>query len=154
MSPKATFPPTVCMACPLSQNLVVPERQFSVKEFVLYQHLQGMLACMHELLQFAQPLQVAPFSSGSLLCPPTSRFDEKEVAKHVLASLRDEWDMVLALEAEEPTAALLGRYCPQTKTQCYREIQSWLEAEDWALTSRSRALILAWIPSISSSRST
>ena len=133
------------------QNLVVPQRQLAVKEFALDQHLHGMLSCVFELLQFAQPLQCAPLSSGALLSPQSDRFDAQQVSKEVMRALKEEWELVLALEAEEQTQTLLARLCPYTLSQCYREIATCLEHENWTLSERGCCLIGAYLPKISSS---
>ena len=110
-----------------------------------------MFSCVFELTQYASTLQCSPMSFGSLICPNSQRFDVKATVASVLVSLRNEWEFVLASENDKQACEVLRKVCPQTLWQSYRVLMSVLEQESWAITSRSAAMIEAWIPRVNGS---
>ena len=127
------------------------ERQTPLKEFLLKEHLEGVLSCMFEMTQYSSSLQVCPVLCAGLACPSSSRFDVETVKAAILTELQMEWELVLSSETEPHTATVLHRTCAQTKWQCYRELMTVLEMDDWKLSDRSLSLIQAWLPALNSS---
>ena len=136
---------------PLVQCFVVAERQLSVKEFLLGEHVQTMLTCLYELLQFRSPLICCPYSCAALVNPTSERCDNAEVARQVRNACQQEFEMVLSMEGDEEASNLLGRLCPQTRWQAYRELLTTMEEADWNATTRVQHLIESWLPRVSAS---
>ena len=90
-------------------------------------------------------------SFAALVCPNSSRCELRGTVATVLQSLRTEWEMVLSAESDAEAADLFKKSCPQCTWQCYRELMTTLEAEDWIVSSRSAALVEAWIPRVNGS---
>ena len=133
------------------QIITLPRRQWSVKEFLLEQHLQGMLSCLFELAQYKSPLNCLPYSAAGLLTPESDRFEAQSVKTSIMNDIRHEWEMTVSMEAEAEASTIIHRQCPQTLWQSYREIGATAEQEGFVCSQRLCALVNAWLPNINSS---
>ena len=131
--------------------LHIHERQLPLKEYILTQHLEGLLSCTFELTQYRSPLQVAPLSFAALACPGSDRYDVDDTKNYVLSELQKEWEFVLTAENDRSAADILKKCCQQTHWQAYRELMCTLEEEDWKLNDRTMEMIVAWIPRLNGS---
>ena len=133
------------------QEFHIGQRQASVKEFLLAEHLASMLSGIFELLQYRSPLTCAPYIAGGLLNPRWQCFDESKTVQDILLQCQQEWEMVLAMESQEETALLLSRLTPQCQWQAYRELLCTMEEASWTLSERVKAMVASWIPMVNSS---
>ena len=133
------------------QEFHIVQRQASVKEFLLAEHLTSMLSGMFELLQYRSPLTCAPYIAGGLLNPRWDRFDERKTKDEMMQQCQLEWEMVLAMESQEETASLLAKLTPQCGWQAYREVLCIMEEASWTSTERVQGMLTAWMPMVNSS---
>ena len=130
---------------------MLPRRQWSVKEYLLEQHLQGILSCLFELAQYKSPLCCLPYSAAALIAPESDHYDAQNVKNEVLQEVRREWEMTTSMEADPEASSILHRSCPQTLWQSYREIAVTAEQENYLCNDRLASLVTAWLPNINSS---
>ena len=122
-----------------------------LQEYLLHQHMEGIWSCMFELTQYMSTLQVCPLQFAGLACPTSSRCHVGNAKAKIMQELQHEWELVISAESDTQAAATLHRTCPQVRWQCYRELMTLFEQEEWQLSSRALALVQAWIPKLNSS---
>ena len=137
--------------CTHDQVIDIPARQLPVKEFLVQQHLEGLLACLYELGQYRNPLCCAPLCFAALADHSSTEYDVCQMQERVLESLKQEWELVLCMESDAQSAPLLRKLCPHTLWQSYREQMVVLEAEGWTRSKRFLEMCLAYAPPITSS---
>ena len=134
-----------------AEEFQILQRQLSVKEFLLCEHLGGMLSCIQELLQYRSPLTCAPYICGGLLNPHWERMNQQKTTEHILSEAQREWEMIICMESQEDSSNLLQKMTPQCRWQSYRETLTCLEMADWQVTDRVRGILQAYLPKINGS---
>ncbi|CAE7765448.1 unnamed protein product [Symbiodinium sp. CCMP2456] len=100
------------------------------------------LAAVHEMEQYALYLRSAPSKAAGLL----SSLEDAETKNKVIDEMRQEWELVQALESVPSGAAVLKANCNYCSFQSYRELMTGLEKSKWVFTDECRALVAAWFP--------
>ena len=118
---------------------------------LLEEHLSACLCTLYELVQYAVLPQSAHYRSAVLLCKSSDRFDVKAVSSMVMQSMKDEWSMILSLEKDGSTQALLHQHCPHVKWQSFREVMTAAESAKYECNDDLQSLLAAWHPAVQSS---
>ena len=112
--------------------------------------LDALLTTVFELLQYSVYLQASPNSFAVLLTTQEDHVARK-LPEEIVARLEKEWTMVLEMESNPTSAALLRSSCPYTRHQMYRELHGALEASQHKITEPLKQLVQAWFPGTTSS---
>ena len=109
---------------------------------VLREGFGMFLASVHEMEQYALYLRSAPSKAAGLL----SSSQDTETKDKIIDEMRQEWELVQALESVPSGSAVLKANCNYSSFQCYRELLAGLEKSKWVLTDECRALVASWFP--------
>ena len=115
-------------------------------EKVLSESVTMALACTHELLEYGLYHRTAPGKFGALLAATST-----ERISELMQELREEWDMILSMEACKESSNLLHQQCRFVLHQSLRELLSCAEQNQWSLNDSLKAMISSWHPTIQSS---
>ncbi|CAE7236724.1 unnamed protein product [Symbiodinium sp. CCMP2592] len=126
-----------------AQVLDLSFRRSQTEENVLYECFSMVLASAHELLEYALYLRRAPACAAALIVPGDGNTSAKQ---SVLSEMKQEWETVLFMEANDRMNALLKSRCRFTDFQNFREIHTMMEQCQYRITDKARSLIEAWHP--------
>ena len=108
------------------------------------------LASLYELTSYALHLRCVPACGASLLFLETSWVpDLPGIHAKVLQAFKEEWEVVMEMEASASTSKLLHRLAPHVLWQVYRELACFLEQCSWQIVPEARNLIESWFPKLS-----
>ncbi|CAE6921500.1 unnamed protein product [Symbiodinium sp. CCMP2456] len=98
-------------------------------------------------------LKSCPAVMAALLCeePFEEVPDVAAVKSSIMQEVRQEWQVVLEMEASDQLGPLLKKHCPHTDWQCYREAMTAVEAAQYTTTPFCRSVLRAWFPSFTQS---
>ncbi|CAE7691295.1 unnamed protein product, partial [Symbiodinium necroappetens] len=126
--------------------LQVTSRRCAPKEDLLLDHLEAVLSTAFELQMYGLYLQSAPAKVAGLLASEDSVPNAKNEKQKLCRELREEWELVLHLEAATDTAVLKKQRCSYTEQQIYRELMTQLEVHSFQSCPAVEDLIRSWYP--------
>ena len=138
------------MIAPTAQAFQIEFQRDSGSYQLLQDFLDAVLSTLYELLQYSLFLQASPNSFAVLLTKQQDHIGRK-LPEQIVSRLHEEWTMVLEMESNPTSAALLRSSCPYTRHQMYQELHGALEASQQKITEQVQAIARAWFPGVSSS---
>ena len=109
-------------------------------------HLACLVTCMYELTLYALYLQSSPSQEAALLVATADAPDLSSTQRQIMDRMRKTWELVLEMEGQAESNALLRASCPHTRFFAFREMNTLLSEEKWQWNVRTHALLQSWHP--------
>ena len=105
-----------------------------------------VLACIHELREYALHHRLVPAKAAALLAGPGP-----DVTVQLMRECQEEWTTILNMEAGSESRQLLHSKCLFACYQQTRELLTCVEQQRFARTDDLKRLVSAWFPEVQSS---
>ena len=118
-----------------------------LEQSILHEQMNAYLTAMFELLEYALYLRSFPCTCAQLVLEECSSEDKKKV----LAAAKEEWDIIVRMEARPASRTWLHQNCLHVTFQAYRELMLVLERHNFEMCSSIAQAVQAWFPGFSQS---
>ena len=135
----------------MQQVMAVIKRRAEAADCLLWDHLHATLTCMMELTLYSLYLQSPPSKAAALVLDASENQEKLFVQKQIAQEMQAEWNLVLKMEDDKAAREILYKACPWVGYHCFREVNLFMQQNEWKVNESVKQLLLAWHPKVGGS---